>query len=378
MTAFERISEHLYRYEDTCAVYVVVNPNEPDRATLVDFGAGSILTHLGEIGVREVDWILHTHHHRDQCQGDRIAAERGLPIAVPAHERHLFDDVENFWQNRRLFHLYYVRNTYFTLTESVPVAAELTDYERFPASGYEFFVLPTPGHTLGSVTLLAEIDGRTVAFSGDLIHSPGKVATFHDLQYQYGATDGVDFALVSLHHLRNQGPQLLCPSHGEVMADPEAGLAALQAKLRGWLDFYSFGQTGATLDEQFLEVTPHIVECTSSTSQFYAIIADSGQALFVDYGSASGNYFGQLNAGYGGGDRLRFVEHGLGRPARAVGHAAHRGGDALAHARRPPQRLSLPATAPRHAGLGLREHEGHLGAPAGPPARLHERRGDPR
>ena len=311
MAAFERLSEHLYRYEDTCAVYVVINPDAPDHATLVDFGAGSILAHLGEIGVRQVDWILHTHHHRDQCQGDWRAAERGLPIAVPSHERHLFDDVENFWQNRRIFHLYYVRNTYFTLTESVPVAAELTDYERFSASGYEFFVLPTPGHTLGSVTLLAEIDGRKVAFSGDLIHSPGKVVTFHDLQYQYGATDGVDFALVSLHHLRNQGPQLLCPSHGEVMADPEAGLAALQAKLRGWLDFYNFGQAGSTLDEQFLEVTPHVVECTSSTSQFYAIIADSGQALFVDYGSASGNYFGQLNAGYGSGDRLRFVEHGL-------------------------------------------------------------------
>ena len=230
MAAFERLSEHLYRYEDTCAVYVVINPDEPDRATLVDFGAGSILAQLGEIGVREVDWILHTHHHRDQCQGDWRAAERGLPIAVPSHERHLFDDVENFWQNRRIFHLYYVRNTYFTLTESVPVAAELTDYERFSASGYEFFVLPTPGHTLGSVTLLAEIDGRKVAFSGDLIHSPGKVATFHDLQYQYGATDGVDFALVSLHHLRNQGPQLAVSLARRGDGGPGGGLGGAPGK----------------------------------------------------------------------------------------------------------------------------------------------------
>ena len=126
---FQRLSPHLYRFPDTCNVYVVLDPADPTRCVLIDFGDGACLDRLGEIGVSRVDWILHTHHHRDQAQGDHRAVARGIPLAVPAHERRLFDDVESFWKQRRIYHLYYVRNTYFTLTESVPVARELRDYE---------------------------------------------------------------------------------------------------------------------------------------------------------------------------------------------------------------------------------------------------------
>ena len=54
-----------------------------------------------------------------------------------------------------------------------------------------------------------------------------------------------------------------------------------------------------------------MIECTSSTSQFYALIAPDGSALFVDYGSASGSFFSSFNAGLDGSDRMRFVEHSL-------------------------------------------------------------------
>jgi glyoxylase-like metal-dependent hydrolase (beta-lactamase superfamily II) len=120
----ERISDNLYLFEDTCNVYVI---RDGTRAILVDFGSGKILDHLQALGISKVEWILHTHHHRDQCQGDHKAVERGIPIAVPAHERHLFADAENFWRNRRVFHLYYVRNDFNTITENIPVARALAD-----------------------------------------------------------------------------------------------------------------------------------------------------------------------------------------------------------------------------------------------------------
>src|SRR3954467_1740783 len=100
-----RISEDLFVLEDTCNVYLI---RDGEHGLLIDFGSGMILKHLAEIGVKTVDWILHTHHHRDQAQGDGLAVQRGIPIAVPAHERHLFEDVERFWQNRRVFELYQV------------------------------------------------------------------------------------------------------------------------------------------------------------------------------------------------------------------------------------------------------------------------------
>jgi hypothetical protein len=96
----EQLSDNLYRLEDTCNVYLIRNGN---LGTLIDFGAGRILDFLPQLGVTHVDGILHTHHHLDQCQGDHLAAGRGIPIAVPTYEHHLFTDVENFWRNRVSF-----------------------------------------------------------------------------------------------------------------------------------------------------------------------------------------------------------------------------------------------------------------------------------
>jgi glyoxylase-like metal-dependent hydrolase (beta-lactamase superfamily II) len=300
-----QISPNLYLLRDTCNVYVLKNG---DRALLIDFGSGHILKLLGQIGVTKVDAILHTHHHRDQCQGDGWAVAERIPIHVPAHERHLFEDAENFWRNRRIFHLYYVRNDFFTLTHNVPVAGALHDYDTFKWGPYEFLIFPTPGHTIGSISLVGNVDGKKVAFSGDLIHSPGKVVNLYELQYQYGSPDGVDFAIFSLSKLRELGPELLCPSHGEPFPSPQAGMTDLIGKLKGWYESYAPGSS-LTIENKPFAVTPHLVCAHQTTSSFYALISDSGKALFVDYGSASGNFFGGFNTAAPVNDRMRFVEH---------------------------------------------------------------------
>jgi len=301
-----RISPNLYWLRDTCNVYVL---KDGDRALLIDFGSGHVLKLLGQIGVTRVDAILHTHHHRDQCQGDARAVAQHIPIHVPAHERYLFEDAENFWRNRRVFHLYNVRNDFFTLTRNVPVAGVLRDYETFRWGPYEFLIYPTPGHTLGSISLVGQVDGKKVAFSGDLIHSPGKVVNLYELQYQYGSTDGVDFAIFSLSKLRELGPELVCPSHGEPMPGPATGMTELMGKLRGWYEAYSPGAS-LTVENKPFAVTPHLICAHQTTSTFYALISDSGKALFLDYGSASGNFFTCFNAAAATvKDRMRFVEH---------------------------------------------------------------------
>ena len=73
------ISPNLYVLRDTCNVYVLKDGN---RALLIDFGSGHVLNLLGQIGVSRVDAILHTHHHRDQGQGD-VRAVANIPIIVP-------------------------------------------------------------------------------------------------------------------------------------------------------------------------------------------------------------------------------------------------------------------------------------------------------
>ncbi len=302
----ERITDNLYAFEDTCTVYIV---RDGTNCVLIDFGSGKVLDHLRELGISKVDWILHTHHHRDQCQGDQTAVERGIPVAVPAHERHLFADAENFWRNRRVFHLYYVRNDFNTVTQNIPVARPLADYSTFRWGKTDFFVLPAPGHTLGSIALIANIDGRKVAFTGDLMYAPGKILNLYDTQVNYGGSEGIDLGIYSLARLREQSPGLVCPSHGKPLNDPDQGIAQT---IRALADYYRF-QTGNDPVEENrpYAVSPHLVCHYLTTSSFYAILSDSGKAMFVDYGSASGLHFGNFERATATTDRIRFVEHSI-------------------------------------------------------------------
>lgn len=311
-----QILPNLWLFEDTCNVYIVRSGR---RAVLIDFGSGAVLDHLADLGVSSVDGIYHTHHHRDQCQGDKRAAARNIPIHVPAHERHLFADARNFWRNRRIYHLYYVRNDFNTITEDLPVASSLADYTtlRWQEGGLDFFILPTPGHTLGSITLLAQIDGRRVAFSGDLMYAPGKIPNLYDTQINYGGSEGIDLGVYSLERLREQKPALLCPSHGEPLPDPDAAMRETSNRLSGYFRF----QTGNDPIEAYQPyiISPHLIGHHLTTSSFYALISNSGKALFVDYGAASGTHFSNFERATAVDQRIRFVEHSIDRLRREFG-----------------------------------------------------------
>ncbi len=69
-TPLVRLSEHLWRFADTCNVYLLA---DGEAGLLIDAGSGAVLDHLRAAGVRRVEWVLHTHHHRDQC----------CPVALP-------------------------------------------------------------------------------------------------------------------------------------------------------------------------------------------------------------------------------------------------------------------------------------------------------
>ena len=147
--------------------------------------------------------MLHTHHHRDQCWGDARLIEAGARLAVPQYERHLFEKAELFWQTRRVYDNYDDRNNFLTVSRDLPVSATLNDYEEFAWRSYRFYVLPAKGHTQGSVVLLAEIDGRLVVFSGDLMVEGGKLYQLHAMEYTYGDMTGALFTLQSIQALRD-------------------------------------------------------------------------------------------------------------------------------------------------------------------------------
>lgn len=278
----QQLSDSLYRFDDTCQVYVLRNGT---KAVLVDFGSGEVLDALADIGVEKVTDVLMTHHHRDQAQGLHLAAERGACIWVPGAERDLFTAVEEHWQTRTVRNNYNVREDRFTITESVPVTGTLPEYRTTWYGGRPFTVVPLPGHTVGSVGFITRIDGRRVAFTGDLIAGPGKLWSLAATQWSYAGAEGLAATTLSLLDLQDRRPDAIMPSHGEVMEDVDGAINLLVDRLKSLL-----AVRGEHLDvierrnRPYVEVLPHLLCNRTAHAMSYVILSNSGKALIVDYG----------------------------------------------------------------------------------------------
>jgi glyoxylase-like metal-dependent hydrolase (beta-lactamase superfamily II) len=277
-----------------------------NRALLVDPGSAAVFDRLDDIGVEHVDWVLHTHHHRDQCSGtSRLGPE--TRIAVPAHEASSFGDVERFWQTAPVYDVYDCASVSNVVATNIRVDRELDDYTVLEWDDLRIVALPTPGHTRGSVSYLVRIDGLLYAFCGDLVHSVGKVWTIHDLSWWYGGAEGFKSAAASAADLRGRGIDRLAPSHGEVMDDADAALGALEANLLDHIRCIDRPPAPARLPDPFADgaferLSEHLVAVTHTCANFYVLLGDDGKALFVDYGFAGEHHFKAS---------FRFVEHSL-------------------------------------------------------------------
>lgn len=308
-------SNNLWEFRDTCNVYILKSGTE---CLLVDAGSGAVMQHLATIGIERVDWVLHTHHHRDQCWGTPIVQKAGAKIAVPEYERHLFDNVEAYWQARRIHDNYNDSNTFFSLGENLPVDAVLEDYGTFVWKEYELRVLPAKGHTYGMVSLIAEVDGKMVAFTGDLMASGGKLYQLHAMEYHYGDLLGVEFTMQSILALKKEDVEIAYPSHGPSVAEVKADIERLESRLEAIAGIGRLATSGKrspwkdwqTIRESRLQpITEHLLWAGPYTcSNFYILLSGNGHAMLIDYGLASGGHL-HNGADHDGLQVLRFVEH---------------------------------------------------------------------
>lgn len=289
----QQILEHLFLFEDTCNVYVIRSARE---AVLIDFGSGDVLDHLAEIGIEAVTDVLVTHHHRDQCQGLPRAVETGIRIWVPHMEQELFTEVDAHWQAREIYNNYNMRQDRFSLLESVPIEGTLLDYEMRHFNSYDFEVIPTPGHTIGSISLMSDIDGQKVAFTGDLIAAPGEIWSLAATQWTYNGAEGVAAGMASLLDLKDRTPQLLLPSHQAPMHDPAAAIDLLVERLWKLLQLRGHNLNLLMLREQPYEpITSHLLRHRACVANTYVLISESGKALMIDFGY---DFVTGLAAGY--------------------------------------------------------------------------------
>lgn len=288
MTATE-VARGVWRIADTCHVYLLVDPDAPEAdrdAVAIDFGSGLALEHLDELGIRRITDVLMTHHHRDQGQGLPLAVGHGARIHVPPVERELFDRVETMWEGRQLDNDYNVRQDRFSLLGSVPVHAVVPEYRDLTVAGISVHVIPTPGHTIGSVSYLLERDGHVIAFTGDLIYAPGKVWSLAATQWSYTQNEGPGMTVLSARMLAREGVTRLAPSHGELMVDARAALEQLADTMQEYVDSrrsYPWDLL-ARLDDPYVALTPHLLMNRTSMSCSYVVLSETGEALIIDYG----------------------------------------------------------------------------------------------
>lgn len=277
-----QISDHLYHHESSCHTYLVRNGNE---AVVIDIGDGSVLDALASKGIERVTDVLLTHHHRDQAQGLARAVAQGARVWVPHVEQELFHSVDGHWQAREVYNNYNVRQDRFSLLEPVVVSGTLDDYATHSFGGHAFEVVPTPGHTVGSITLLATIDGQRVAFTGDLIAGPGKVWSLAATQWSYVGAEGAAASVLSLLDLRERRPELLLPSHGEFMAQPVAAIDLLVERLSQLLRLRNqYPRLHDFVARPYQEVTPHVLLNRTCFAHSYVVLSKSGKALLIDFG----------------------------------------------------------------------------------------------
>ncbi len=276
---------NLFVWTDTCNVYVL---RDGAAALLINLGDGSVLDHLGEIGVQRVEWVLFTDHHREQCQGVTKLAAWKPQIAAPEIERALFEDPTRFRKAKpTLGDAYTVHGASYVRPPIEPVRLDRTfkDLDIFTWHGREFRCLDTKGSSPGGMSYLLKLDNRWVAFSGDVMLDGAKMHTWFDTEWDYGFAKGLYELISSVSLLQSYEPAYLLPAHGPVVARPVAQLQEYQAKLRRLARLYVRGyeiNTFGAADQDTVSKPTAIPEIWQVTKHLYKFKRKDFWPNFVD------------------------------------------------------------------------------------------------
>lgn len=257
--AIETISPHVGICHDVVNVGLI---QQNGKVLLIDCGQGEVLA--GNSGIGRIDSVLCTHHHRDQCSGAHRLRDADVKVIVPASEASLFRDATQFWlaADNVVHHRHNFRPDTMVLRESLAPDAEARPGETLDWEGIPIHVVATPGHTDGSVSYVVEIDGTTVAFTGDLIYGPGQVWEFYSLQKRFPGMAGdywgfggaVEEMIRSLGAVLSYKPSILVPSHGKVINDPAGAVELLKQRLDGVMRNYFTLAAWRVYEHQGVEV----------------------------------------------------------------------------------------------------------------------------
>ena len=296
---FTQVTKDIYLFPDICNVYV---NKSGELGLLIDLGTGEVLDHLKEIGINKIEWVLFTHHHREQTQGYPRLKSTGAKVAVPEVEKALFETPLNFRKMApALSDAFTVHGASYVRPGITPIKVDKTfaKMDDFTWQGIELWCVETAGNSPGSLSYITKKEGEWIAFTGDLMLQGSKLHTWFDTEWDYGFSKGIYALYNSLGQLEGYPLKKMLPSHGPIIENPLPQLQALRNTLREFNKLYLRGWevstfAGADQDRVSQPTTvPHVWQVTKHLFKFrgpefwpnfHMILADNGHALVVDCG----------------------------------------------------------------------------------------------
>src|SRR6185312_5298646 len=180
---------------------------------------------------------------------------------------------------------YDLREDRFSLLANVPLDGTVPEYRTRRFGEVDVYTLPTPGHTFGSVTYVVQNDGARIAFVGDLLYEGGRVWSLAATQWSYSGIEGLESTMISLDQLERQRVDLVLPSHGGPITDPDA-LATTRQRIERLTALRAGDEWGLEerLRRPFEELTPHLWRNRTTFASSYLLFSENGRALGIDFG----------------------------------------------------------------------------------------------
>ncbi|MBG90126.1 MAG: hypothetical protein CMO80_24955 [Verrucomicrobiales bacterium] len=264
---------------------------------------------------RTVDTVLATHHRRDVVWVARELVDAGAKLVVPEKERKYFEEPGKQWEDFIKIRLKdAAQQTTKMIRRPFPVSRGVTEGDTVSFSGIDIKVFDTPGFTRDAVSYLAKIDGKKVAFTGDLIYGDGKIFDLYSFQDRipaakiggyHGYGSRLAELIVSLERIAELNPDLIIPARGPVIRDVQGSIKRLigriKAMYRNYLStnalYWYFKEDrmkacadrilGEGANYSLMPYSHHedLPEWVINTGTTRVIVSESGAAFLLDCGS---------------------------------------------------------------------------------------------
>ena len=214
--------------------------------------------------------VLLTHHRRDYTWAAQALVEAGTRALIPESESDKFTNVRSFWekQPRERFHDY-VQRTNKISAEPWHNVEPVGDGSVVNWRGFSIRVISTPGWTPGAVTYLANVDGRKIAFTGDLIYGDGRILDLYSLQSPIREVRALGYhgfmgraaqLIESLRRVAAENPDILVPARGPIIHRPQKAIERLTERLRNvYRNFISISDLRWSVPERMQPMAARIL-----------------------------------------------------------------------------------------------------------------------